>query len=60
MPRFQISVLASFISKEASCVRSPRRILHVGYRGAQRLYDAVANALIARKQDDSPAGYAYL
>ena len=37
-----------------------QRILHLGYRGAQRLYDEVANALIARKQDSSEVGYAYM
>ncbi|MFW5693192.1 MAG: nitrogenase component 1 [Thermoguttaceae bacterium] len=36
------------------------RLLHVGYRGAQQLFDRIANALIERKQHDSPVGYTYM
>jgi nitrogenase molybdenum-iron protein NifN len=35
------------------------RILHLGYRGTQRLFDEVANALLADQQDSSEMGYAY-
>jgi len=35
------------------------RILHLGYRGTQRLFDEVANALLANQQDSSEMGYAY-
>ncbi len=37
-----------------------QRILHVGYRGAQHLYDAVVNALLDAKQGSSAVGYSYL
>lgn len=37
-----------------------QRLLHVGYRGAQRLFDEVVNTLIAVKQDSSPVGYSYM
>ncbi len=37
-----------------------QRLLHVGYRGAQQLFDAITNAVIARKQDQSQDGYSYL
>ncbi|MEN8258459.1 MAG: nitrogenase component 1 [Thermodesulfobacteriota bacterium] len=37
-----------------------QRILHLGYRGAQSLFDMVVNAMIARKQSDSPIGYSYM
>lgn len=37
-----------------------QRVLHVGYRGAQMLFDAVANALLERKQTKSSIGYSYL
>jgi len=36
------------------------RILHVGYRGAQELFDRIANALIEAKQHRSPVGYTYM
>jgi len=36
------------------------RILHLGYRGAQRLFDRIANALIEKAQDSSPVGYSYM
>jgi nitrogenase molybdenum-iron protein NifN len=35
------------------------RILHLGYRGTQRLFDEVVNALLAHAQDTSEVGYAY-
>jgi nitrogenase molybdenum-iron protein NifN len=36
------------------------RLLHLGYRGAQQLFDRIVNALIEREQDESPVGYAYM
>jgi nitrogenase molybdenum-iron protein NifN len=35
-------------------------VLHLGYRGAQELYDRIVNALLEVKQDNSEVGYAYL
>lgn len=37
-----------------------QRILHVGYRGAQQLYDLIVNTVIARKQESSDIGYSYM
>lgn len=37
-----------------------QRILHLGYRGAQSLLDRIVNALLEKKQEDSPVGYGYL
>jgi nitrogenase molybdenum-iron protein NifN len=37
-----------------------QRILHLGYRGAQSLMDRIVNALLEKKQQDSPVGYGYL
>ncbi|MEW6595733.1 MAG: nitrogenase component 1 [Thermodesulfobacteriota bacterium] len=37
-----------------------QRILHLGYQGAQQLFDVVVNALIEKKQEDSPVGYSYM
>lgn len=37
-----------------------QRILHLGYHGAQQLFDTVTNALIEKKQTDSPVGYSYM
>ncbi|HVJ05466.1 MAG TPA: nitrogenase component 1 [Candidatus Saccharimonadales bacterium] len=37
-----------------------QRILHVGYRGAQQLFDLVVNTVLERKQDSSPVGYSYM
>jgi len=37
-----------------------QRILHLGYAGAQQLFDLVANAMIEKKQNDSPVGYFYM
>lgn len=36
------------------------RRLHLGYRGAQQLFDEVANTLIERRQSDSSVGYTYM
>jgi nitrogenase molybdenum-iron protein NifN len=37
-----------------------QRILHLGYRGAQRLFDEIANTIIDRSQASSPVGYSYM
>ena len=37
-----------------------QRVLHLGYRGAQELYDRIVNALLDVKQATSPVGYSYL
>lgn len=37
-----------------------QRILHLGYRGAQRLFDEIVNTIIDRKQSKSPVGYSYM
>jgi nitrogenase molybdenum-iron protein NifN len=37
-----------------------QRLLHLGYRGALRLYDEIANAILKRKQESSRVGYGYL
>jgi len=37
-----------------------QRILHLGYRGAHDLFDAITNSLIKHKQDTSPVGYMYM
>jgi nitrogenase molybdenum-iron protein NifN len=37
-----------------------QRVLHLGYRGAQELFDRIVNALLEVKQDNSEVGYAYL
>jgi nitrogenase molybdenum-iron protein NifN len=36
------------------------RLLHLGYRGAQQLFDRIANTLIEVKQDRSGVGYTYM
>lgn len=36
------------------------RLLHLGYRGAQMLYDQIVNALLEAKQEGSEIGYSYL
>ncbi len=36
------------------------RLLHVGYRGAQQLFDRIANAMIEAAQEGSPVGYTYM
>ena len=37
-----------------------QRILHIGYKGAQHLFDTIVNTLLQQKQDASPVGYKYL
>ena len=37
-----------------------QRLNHLGYRGAQELYDRIVNALITKKQSDSSVGYGYI
>ena len=37
-----------------------QRVLHLGYRGAQRLYDQIVNTMLECRQDDSGVGYSYL
>ena len=37
-----------------------QRILHLGYRGAQQLFDRIVNTLIEHKQQSSPVGYSYM
>lgn len=37
-----------------------QRILHLGYHGAQMLFDTITNTIIAKKQDDSDVGYSYM
>jgi len=37
-----------------------QRILHLGYRGAQHLFDLIVNTLLEIKQDSSSIGYSYL
>ncbi|MGE4298962.1 MAG: nitrogenase component 1 [Desulfovibrionaceae bacterium] len=37
-----------------------QRILHLGYRGAQELYDRIVNAVLEKKQADNPVGYGYM
>jgi nitrogenase molybdenum-iron protein NifN len=37
-----------------------QRLLHLGYRGTQQLYDTLVNLLLEQKQDGSEVGYAYL
>ncbi len=37
-----------------------QRILHLGYSGAQHLFDTITNALVEKKQADSEVGYAYM
>ncbi len=36
------------------------RILHVGYRGAQQLFDRIANAMLEHRQETSGIGYSYM
>jgi nitrogenase molybdenum-iron protein NifN len=36
------------------------RLLHLGYRGAQGLFDRIANTLIERRQARNPVGYTYM
>ena len=37
-----------------------QRIHHLGYRGAQELFDRIVNALMDSKQETSTVGYSYL
>lgn len=37
-----------------------QRILHIGYRGAQRLFDQIANTILERRQLRSGIGYSYM
>lgn len=37
-----------------------QRVLHLGYRGAQELFDRIVNTLLDGKQENSPVGYSYL
>lgn len=37
-----------------------QRVLHLGYRGAQRLYDQIVNTLLEHRQDESGTGFSYL
>lgn len=36
------------------------RLLHLGYRGAQQLFDRITNALVGAAQDASAVGYSYM
>jgi nitrogenase molybdenum-iron protein NifN len=36
------------------------RFLHVGYRGAQQLFDRIVNAVIEHSQESNPVGYTYI
>ena len=36
------------------------RVLHIGYRGTQQLFDQIVNTLLEQKQDLSEMGYTYL
>jgi nitrogenase molybdenum-iron protein NifN len=36
------------------------RVLHLGYRGAQQLLDTIINAVLSKKQEDSPVDYGYI
>ncbi len=36
------------------------RLLSIGYRGAQNLYDTIVNTIIQKKQDTSDIGYGYI
>lgn len=37
-----------------------QRILHLGYQGAQMLFDTIVNAIIEKKQTASAVGYSYM
>jgi nitrogenase molybdenum-iron protein NifN len=37
-----------------------QRILHVGYRGAQQLFDQIANTILDQRQKASDVGYSYM
>jgi nitrogenase molybdenum-iron protein NifN len=37
-----------------------QRILHLGYRGTQQLFDRIVNEIIRKRQDESPIGWSYI
>jgi nitrogenase molybdenum-iron protein NifN len=37
-----------------------QRIMHVGYKGTQQLFDKIVNAIVEQKQNNSPVGYKYM
>jgi nitrogenase molybdenum-iron protein NifN len=37
-----------------------QRVLHIGYRGTQVLFDQIVNAVLESNQESSPVGYGYL
>ncbi|MDF1546676.1 MAG: nitrogenase component 1 [Bacteroidales bacterium] len=37
-----------------------QRIMHVGYKGTQQLFDKIVNAIVEQKQNNSPVGYKYI
>lgn len=37
-----------------------QRILHLGYRGAQQLFDRITNAILTHQQETSSVGYSYM
>ncbi len=37
-----------------------QRLLHVGYRGTQNLFDLICNALMEAKQEQSPIAFMYV
>ena len=37
-----------------------QRVLHVGYRGAQMLFDRIANTILETRQEVSSVGYSYM
>jgi nitrogenase molybdenum-iron protein NifN len=36
-----------------------QRVLHIGYEGANRLFEQIANAMLEHKQENNPVGYKY-
>jgi nitrogenase molybdenum-iron protein NifN len=36
------------------------RVMHVGYRGTQQLFDRIVNALLEARQDGDPTGYTHM
>lgn len=36
------------------------RILHLGYRGAQQLFDTICNTLLEHQQEESPVSFSYM
>ena len=37
-----------------------QRILHLGYKGTQQLFDRIVNAVVEKEQEASPVGYSYM